>query len=68
MSYIVWIQIEDIGNDDDEALFENVALPDPLGTFDELAEAQAFVGALLILLNPEMLATSGQVTAPEVPS
>ena len=58
MAYKVWISIEDVGDQDDDAPYKDVGLPDSLGTFTGLDEAEEFVRTLLILYNPEGLLTS----------
>jgi hypothetical protein len=45
MEYAIWISIEEIDEDTDH--YEEVDMPDKLGTFDTLAEAQQFIGNLL---------------------
>lgn len=58
MSYKVWVSIEDVGAEDDDAPYEDIGLPDPLGVFVGLDEAEEFVRTLLTLYNPDALETS----------
>ncbi len=57
--YRIWVQIEEIEEDRD--VYQNVALPDPAGSFDELEDAQKQVRAILQLTNPDAILTSDQV-------
>ena len=45
-TYKVWVQIERIPADENDGDYENIGLPDPLGMFDTLTEACAFVRQL----------------------
>jgi len=55
MAYKLWMQIEKIDDDDDG---EDCGLPDVLGRWDTLEEAQYQAWLILSLLNPEELETS----------
>lgn len=54
--YKVWISVERCDDDFDE--YHDVGLPDCLGTFSGLDEANEFVGTLLQAYAPEQIATS----------
>jgi len=53
MSYKVWVSVEEIDEDNDR--YEDVGLPDSLGEFSGLDEADEFVRMLLCAYNPEAM-------------
>jgi hypothetical protein len=57
--YKVWVHVEEC--DDETDHYEEVGLPDCLGTFNGLDEADEFVETLLQLYAPEQIATSDRV-------
>ena len=61
-SYKVWVQVEHY--DDESGNSEDIGLPDPIGAFDKLEDAQAIVRQILTAYNPDELEHSDH-KAPE---
>ncbi len=49
-TYKVWIHIEEIDEDNDS--YEDVDLPEPVGEFEALADAEALVSRLQAVADP----------------
>ena len=58
MAYKVWISIEDVGSQDENAPYTEEGLPDSLGDYEQLSDAQELVRVLLRAFNPAELETS----------
>ena len=58
MAYKGWISIEDVGDQDDNAPYTDEGLPDSLGYYEQLSDAQELVRVLLRVFNPAHLETS----------
>lgn len=64
MAYIVWVEIEEV----EDVTGNHVAgggvlgvLPDPLGSFDTLAEARRLQADVLLMFNPDEWTNSDAV-------
>jgi len=55
MKYKVWVQIELIDEDND--IYEDYGMPDPIGTFDTVEDASNCVEQVLNAFNPSALDT-----------
>lgn len=55
-TYKVWVHVEEIDEDGDS--YEDIGLPDSIGEFNTIEEAESLVSELLERYAPEMMATS----------